>query len=320
MKGTATAVKANGSPAKKRKTLSLSAQENLLGYAFVAPALAFMIFFVAYPIIYNFIMSLQLVDVTTLTKPDKEFIGLTNYINIFTQSTPMNYLWNSFEKTMIYTVECIVFQFTIGFFFAVMYTQKAKKLKGLSGLMLLSYILPASVCSILFKFMFWTNGGIVNEILKMCGIINAPVEWLTTPNNAMWSVVIANIWNGIPFNMILIVSGLVTISNDVYESATIDGANAWQQFTKITVPLLKPAIKMVLVLGFIYTFKCFELIYAMTSGGPTSGTELMTIYAYRRAFMEFNFSEGAAISNILLLILMVVGLLYTRMLKDEEVG
>lgn len=287
----------------------------MLDYLFVLPALLFMIAFIVYPIIYNFVLSVQLADVKTLTQPVKEFIWFENYANVFDDP----YLGNSLKNTFVFTIGCIVFQFTIGFFFAVLYTQKAKSLKNLSGTLLVSYILPATVCSILFKFMFSTNGGIVNELLYSFGLIQAPIDWLTTPSSAMWSVIIANTWTGIPFNMILLVSGLVNIPLEIYESATIDGASSWQQFQKITMPMLKSSIQTVLVLGFIYTFKCFEMIYAMTTGGPVNSTELMTIYSYRRSFMEFNFGEGAAISNIQFVILLAIGLFYTRMIKNDEV-
>lgn len=298
-------------PKRKQKLKS-----DTIGYWFVLPALLFMSLFIVYPLIYNFVLSFQKVDVMTLMAPQKEWIGFQNYANVMNGT----YLWGSMKNTFVFTIGCIAFQFSIGFLLAVLYTQKCKALKPISGLLLISYIIPGTVCSILFKFMFATNGGIVNELFIQLGLITQPIEWLTRPDMAMWSVIIANTWTGIPFNMILLVSGLVNIPLEVYESATIDGANGAQQFFKITVPLLKSSIQTVLVLGFVYTFKCFELIYVMTTGGPVYSTELMSIYSYRRSFMEFNFSEGAAIANILFIILFAVGLLYTKMIGKDEVA
>lgn len=150
------------------------------------------------------------------------------------------------------------------------------------------------------------------------GLIKQPVEWLLTGKTAMISVIIGNIWCGIPFNMILLSSGLAGIPTELYESAILDGANIFQKFFYITVPQLRSSIEAILVLGFVYTFRCFEMIYVMTGGGPANGTELLTLLSYRSSFMEFNFSQGAAVANILFLILFAVGLFYTKMLGRED--
>jgi multiple sugar transport system permease protein len=150
-------------------------------------------------------------------------------------------------------------------------------------------------------------------------IINTPIEWLLSPGPAIWSVITANIWIGIPFNMILLSTGLTTIPKSLYESANIDGANIFQQFFNITLPLMKQSIETVLVLGFIYTFKVFDLVYVMTQGGPVNATELLSTYSYKLSFVEFNFSKGAAVANILFIILFLVSLVYIKLVKEDEV-
>ena len=161
--------------------------------------------------------------------------------------------------------------------------------------------------------------GLLTRYFLNTGIINEPVEWLLQPVSAMWSLIIANTWIGIPFNMILLSTGLTTIPSSIYESANIDGANAFQKFFRITVPLLKPAIESVLVLGFIYTFKVFDLVYVMTQGGPVNATEMLSTYSYKLSFSEFNFSRGAAAANILFAILFLVSLGYLKLVNEEEV-
>ncbi len=133
------------------------------------------------------------------------------------------------------------------------------------------------------------------------------IEWLTNPNIALGCVIFANVWIGIPFNTILLSTGLTTISQELYESAAIDGANGFQRFIKITLPLLRPTIESVLVLGFIYTFKCYDLIYVMTSGGPVNSTHLMSTYSYKLSFEMFDYSMGSAAANVLLVILFGCG-------------
>ena len=134
----------------------------------------------------------------------------------------------------------------------------------------------------------------------------------------MFAIVCANIWIGIPFNMILISTGLTTIPKELYESASIDGAGKIQTFFKITLPLLRPTIESVLILGFIYTFKVFDLVYVMTSGGPVNSTHMLSTYSYKLSFEMFKYSKGSAVANVLLIILLIVGSLYLKGSQEEE--
>ena len=133
----------------------------------------------------------------------------------------------------------------------------------------------------------------------------------------MFSLIVANIWIGIPFNMILLSTGLTTIPREVKEAAAIDGANAPQAFFRITVPMLKPVIESVLILGFIYTFKVFDLVFVMTNGGPVNSTHLLSTYSYKLSFTLFKYSQGAATANILFVILLIVSVLYLRFVYDD---
>lgn len=289
--------------------------EEKVGYLFVLPALIYMLGFIGYPIINNLIMSFQDVSVMTLASKTKEFIGLQNYVDLF--SDPV--LGISIFNTFYYSIACIVFQFIFGFALALLFNRKFALSKPLRGLLMISWMIPITITGLIYKFMFSVNGGIFNEILLNLHIIKTPIEWLLKPSTAMWSLILANIWIGIPFNMILLSTGLTTIPKALYESANIDGANVFQQFFHITVPLLKPAIESVLILGFIYTFKVFDLVYVMTQGGPVNATEMLSTYSYKLSFTEFNFSKGAAVANILFAILFLVSLVYLRLVKEDEV-
>ena len=297
-----------------KRQLSLKAGDKIAGYGFLLPAVLFMAAFVIAPIVYNIVISLQDVTAKTLIKSHREFIGLDNYVAIFKSGFLQNAIVNSF----VYTIGCIVFQFSLGFFFAILYTQKARSLKPLSGILLVAYILPPTIDAIVFKFFFQTTGGFINSLLTSLGLISHDIEWLVNGDSAMLSVILSNTWTGIAFNMILLMAGLVNVPDDVYESSSIDGANKLQQFTRITIPMMRGTIVSVLVLGFVYTFKCFELIYVMTGGGPLQATELLTLYAYRRSFTEYAFGEGAAIANVLFVCLLAVGLFYGRLLNRQE--
>lgn len=282
---------------------------------YILPALLFMAALIFYPIVYSFILSMQKVEVTTLMQAEKEWVWFRNYKKIFASAD----LWNALRVTLVFTAACIFFQFTIGFLLALLFKRTTRIFKFMKAVMLVPYIIPATASAILFKFFFATDGGIINELLLFLGVIQERISWLIRPDTALVSVITANIWSGIPFNMILLSTGLANIPEDFYESAEIDGANFLQKFIYITVPSLMSSIKAVLVLGVVYTFRCFEQTYVMTSGGPVGGTTLMTIYSYKKSFVEFKFSEGAAITNVLFIVLFLVGLFYIRMIgKDEE--
>lgn len=284
------------------------------GYYYVIPAIAFMFIFIFYPIVYNVILSFKDVDVLTLLSSEKKFVGFNNYIEVFKQAE----FWKSLFLTCIFTVACIVVQFIGGFALAVVFIRSNVPFKIMKALMLIPYIIPVTVNGILWKFFFSTDGGFINEVLISLGIIQEGIDWLQQPATAMFSVIVANIWCGIPFFMILLSTGLANIPKDYYESARIDGATSWKQFIYITVPSLKASIQASLILGIVYTFRAFELIYVMTGGGPVNGTELLTLFSYKESFTKFEFSIGATISNILMIVLLILGFFYVRMMSDDE--
>ena len=289
-----------------------------LGMAFSLPALVYMLVFIGYPIVQNILLSLKNVNVYTFSdKSAQKFVGLQNYIELFTD--PNSVLLDSIGKTLIFTIGSIFFQFIIGFGLALLFNKKFPGCSFFRGVTMISWLLPVTVAGLLFKFMFAVSGGIINQFLTALHLINAPVEWLLNPGTATVAIIVANIWIGIPFNMMLILTGLTTIPDEVYESASIDGANGIQRLFMITIPMIKQAIMSVLTLGFVYTFKVFDLVWVMTKGGPVNSTQLVSTYAYRLSFEEFEFSNGASAANVLFLILLFVGFFYIQLIKDDEV-
>jgi multiple sugar transport system permease protein len=289
-----------------------------LGIAFVMPALIFMVVFIGYPTVQNIFLSFKNVDVFNFARPEsQEFIGFDNYRELLTGADSI--LPKAVGNTLAFTIASIFFQFVIGFGLALFFNKKFPGCNFFRGIVMISWILPVTVVGLLFKFMFATTGGIINQFLMFLGVISGPIEWLLNGGTAMAAIVTANIWIGIPFNMILILTGLTTIPAEIYESANIDGAGKLRQLFFITIPMIKPAIMSVLTLGFVYTFKVFDLAWVMTKGGPVNATQLVSTYAYRLSFEELLFSKGAAAANILFLILLVMGFFYIRTIDDSEV-
>lgn len=285
-----------------------------IGWLYVLPAFLYMLYFVGYPILKNFILSFQDVTMRTLLSPEKPFAGFQNYIDLFHDKVFLQSMWN----TLLFTVACLVVQFLIGFMLALLFSQNFTFAKPVRGLLMMPWMIPITVTALIFKFIFGTDVGILNYLLRCIGLIKENIEWLTTPGTAMFALICANVWIGIPFNMILLSTGLTTIPKELYESASIDGAGKVQRFFHITLPLLKPTIESVLILGFIYTFKVFDLVYVMTSGGPVNSTHMLSTYSYKLSFEMFKYSKGSAVANVLLVILLIVGVFYIRTTKEEE--
>ena len=296
------------------KTIKKFFKYENVGLLFALPAFVYMLIIVGYPIISNIVLSVQDVTVRNLARGTKNFVGLNNYIVLFRDEV----FRLTISNTLKFTVYSLLFQFIIGFALAVFFNKNFSFAKPVRGLLMIPWMIPMTVTALIFKFIFSTDVGIVNYLLSSMGIISENIEWLTNPNIAMGCVIFANIWIGIPFNTILLSTGLTTIPQELYESAAMDGANGFQRFIKITLPLLRSTIESVLVLGFIYTFKCYDLVYVMTSGGPVNSTHLMSTYSYKLSFEMFDYSMGSAAANVLLVILMVVGMVYLKITMEGE--
>ncbi len=270
-----------------------------------------MLVVVGYPIVYNFILSFKDTSVRNLATGTSKFIGLQNYIELFHNPTFILVLKNTF----VFTIGSLIFQFTIGYLLALFFYKKFTLSGPIRGLMLIPYMMPMAVTGLLGQNLF-LNGGLINNLLSKIGI--AGPAWLTSTSTAMIAVVIMNCWVGIPFNMLLLISGMSNISEDVYEASAIDGASRMQQFWKITMPLMKDSILAVLMLGFIYTFRAFDLMFIMTAGGPLNSTDVLGTYSYMLSFTQYQFSKGSAVAIVLFLCLLLIGILYLLLLRKDD--
>ena len=294
--------------------MSMAAKKRREGYTFILPGFIYMLVVLGYPLVYNFVLSFRNVNVKTFKGGTDVFVGLSNYIELFHNETFLMV----FKNTFVFTIGCLVVQFTIGFIFALFFSKKFTLAGPIRGMILVGYMMPMSVTALLGKNMFDVSSGVINDLFMKLGLISAPVEWLLSGSTAMIAIIAVNCWVGIPFNMLLLTSGLTGISTEIYESAEVDGANPFQRFLYITLPLMKPAILSVLMLGFIYTFKAFYLMFVMTSGGPLNSTDVLGTYAYTLSFKQYEFSLGSTAAIILFACLFIVGLFYLRLISKED--
>lgn len=294
--------------------MKIATRKKLEGYFFVFPAFVYILVILGYPLVYNVILALRNVNVKTFASGSDVFVGLQNFVDLFHDPT----FRKIFGNTLVFTFGCLFFQFTLGFVFALFFSQKFTLAGPIRGLVLVAYMMPMSVTAMLGKNMFDVSSGVINDLLMKAHWIRQPVEWLLSGNTAMGAVIFMNCWVGIPFNMLLLTSGLTGISQDIYESAQVDGASRLQRFIHITLPLVRPAIAAVLMLGFIYTFKAFDLQFIMTNGGPLNATDVLGTYSYQLSFTQYEFSKGSTSAIILFCCLFVVGLFYLRMISRED--
>ena len=214
---------------------------------FLLPGLVYVLLFVVYPIVFNVQLSFQNVTALNIRASHKQFIGLDNYVQVFSDPELPGILLNTFT----FTIGSIFFQFAIGFAIAL-FLQKQFPLRNLfRSLIMIGWVLSPIVVGTVWRWMLNSDFGLFNFILQWIGLIDKNISWLPQPRTAMTGVVIANIWLGIPFNMMLLTGGLANLPESVYESATIDGANKFQKFYKITIPLIRQTIAATLMLGFL---------------------------------------------------------------------
>jgi multiple sugar transport system permease protein len=219
---------------------------------------------------------------------------------------------------VVFVFASIAFQFAIGLGLAVFFFKAFRLSSVLRALFLVPWLLPLLVSASTWSWMLDSDSGIVNSFLHAFGI--GQIDWLTSPRWSLAAVLIANIWIGIPFNLVIMYSGLQSISADIFEAAEIDGAGGWQRFWRITFPLLRPVSAITLLLGFIYTLKVFDIIWIMTRGGPATSSTTLAIWSYQLGFGSLlpDFSSAAAVGNLLIIIAVIFSLVYIRARRRLE--
>ncbi|MFJ5304501.1 carbohydrate ABC transporter permease [Streptomyces sp. NPDC088350] len=282
-------------------------------WGFLTPVTLYLVLFYAYPLYRNIDLSLRDYTVRSFVRGDAPFTGLANYRTVIDDPTFAPALLH----TVVFTTVCLVFQYAIGLALAVFFNQRFRLSATLRALFLVPWLLPLIVSASTWSWMLNSDSGVVNAVLHAVGI--GPVNWLTAPGWSLASVIIANIWIGVPFNLVVLHSGLQSIPASLYEAAALDGANAWQRFWRITFPLLRPVSAITLLLGLVYTLKVFDIIWIMTKGGPADSSTTFATWSYQLGFGNLlpAFGPGAAVGNLLVVAALVFGLVYVRVQRKQ---
>lgn len=260
----------------------------LLSVLFMAPAALLLLVFLTYPLG----LGIWLGFTDTRIGRAGVFIGWENYASLLDDSIFLKSVFN----TILYTVAATVVKFALGLWLALLLNRHLPMQAIIRAVVLLPYIVPTVLSAIAFWWIYDSQFSIISWMLEQVGLIDVYIDFLGNENNARAAVIAANIWRGIPFVAICLLAGLQTISPSLYEAASLDGANAWQRFYYVTVPNLLPVLSIVLTFSILFTFTDFQLIYAITRGGPNNATHLMATLAFQRGINGGMLGEGAAIA------------------------
>jgi multiple sugar transport system permease protein len=288
-------------------------REGIAKVLFVVPAALAIVALFGYPVLKNLTMSFQEYTLRTFFTGQAPWVGLKNYLTVVSDDVFSQALAN----TALFTIGSIVGQFVLGMLLALFFHKNFPLNGVLRALFLLPWLIPLIVGSAAWRAILEQDSGILNLTLMQVGIIDNPIPWLTSPDVALIAIILVNIWLGVPFNLTLLYSGLQDIPGELYEAGALDGATGWKAFWHITWPNLRAVVSVVLMLGVIYTLKVLDIILGLTQGGPANATQTIATQSYQSSFVEFKFGEGAALSNILILISLVFAIVYLRATRRQ---
>ena len=310
-----TAVRVALANRRTRPLISWRVRQLMVGYSYLLPAALCMLATVVVPI--GMAMKMSLYNDVLYKPQEYRFIGLGNYVRLAQDPVFWLTLWNSF----VWVFGSVVLQFVAGFAAALLLHQAFRGRALVRMLALLPWIIPGVVVGLIWEWLYQPNYGVINDLLIRAGWLHDRIAWLSSPDLAMAAVVFTNVWRGIPFFTIMLLAGLQAIPGELYEAAHVDGAGVLARFRHITLPLLRPIIVVATATRIIWTFNYADLIFVMTSGGPANATQITSTYTLLQAYANLDFGYAAALSVVLLLVMLAFTAAYLRLTRGvEEVG
>mgnify|MGYP001157421022 FL=1 len=279
---------------------NININDRRYGYLLAAPTVLIVLLIILFPITFALISSFF--DYTLINKSFNNFIGINNYIN----SIKDEQLFNSISVTFFFVVLVVLFEFVLGFFIALLLNSIDRFKSIYYFILLLPLLINPIVVGLIWRMFLHPQLGILNYLLSLISI--DPVNWLGDPKMAFITIIFVDIWHQVSFMIILLLAGLSAIPKEPYEAARSDGAGIIACFLHITLPYMRPVIIVTILIRLIFAIKTYDLIYIMTKGGPGDATDLISYYIYRSAFISLNLGEAAAMSTILLIIIVMLTL------------
>ena len=286
-------------------------QANRTGLLLLIPALALVTFILVMPVVQTLLLSVA--RNTTSVLQSFDFAAWANYERLL--NTPR--FLTAVRNTLVFTAVTVPFELVLGVILALLLNRQLRGRWLVRMAILLPWALPTALTALMWRWMFNGEFGLFNALLQGSGLVEGRVNWLGSIPLAMVSMMAVSVWKTSSFVALLLLAGLQAIPRDVYEAAEVDGANGWRRFWSITLPLLRPAILVALLLRTMDALRAFELPFNLTDGGPLTSTETLSLYAYRLIFQYVNFNLGAAAMVLQFVIIMAIALVYVLALRKD---
>lgn len=269
--------------------------------------------FIVYPVLYAFWTSLHQV---MLLFPGEPFVGLDNYARVLTSG----YFRTAFLNSLLFMVIAAPLAVTIGVLVALFLQRRFAGSTLVRSVVLLPWVLPGAISAVLWTWVFHPSFGIINSLLRQLGVIEASIQWLNTPALAFFCVLIAHVWTQIPFVVVLVMAALSAMNSETLEAATLDCRSGWKRFRFIIFPEIKPMIVVLLIYNALIAFTSYDLVYAMTGGGPGTATTLLAFQIWRESFSMYDFGAGSALAFIMVGVAAALIIAITRSLPSDLFG
>jgi len=287
-------------------------REAFFAAVLLLPAVAILALVIFYPLVQALLLSLK--EATLLSATVAPYTGLDNFKQLLGDEV----FWTALKNTFVLTTTSIAGSLVLGMSLALVLNEKVPFRNFFRGIALIPWVVPGVVVALLTLYMFNSQVGVVDYVLVQLGVTERFVDWFGSTKNALWAIILANIWNQSPFYMLMILAGLQTVPEDEYDAAKVDGANVLQRFRYVTVPNIRGVLAIVLALQVIWNFNNFDLIWATTEGGPVNATTTLTVHVYRMAFKSLDLGYAAAIGVVMLVALLLFSVFYIRAMEGSE--
>lgn len=278
-----------------------------IAYLFLLPVLVFVFGIVLFPL--GRAVWMGFTQYHLLKPAARAFIGLENFRDLFFED---RIFWQTLRNSAMWTVGTVAIIIVVGLAFALLLNLPGKGIGFFRACMLIPWVLPTVVVSLVWSVLYWEDYGLINLFLKDIGFIKSPISWLGSPQLVLFSLMAVFSWWRIPFATLMLLAGLQTINKDLYEVAQIDGANKIQQFRYVTIPLLVPILEVVTLISAIWAFNHFDIVWVLTGGGPVNYSQLLSISVYRNSFSYLKMGYACAIGDVMLVISLIIGIMYVR--------
>lgn len=280
--------------------------DSVLAYLLLLPASLVLFFVLLFPIFSTLLQSFGM-------SFDSYNFTFSNYTRLFLDME----FWQSLKNTILFVALSITGDLLIGLAAALLLNQAIRGKAFFRVLFMLPWMIPSVVTGATWRWMYNSTSGIINSVLSSAGFIDKPILWLSSQSTAMFSIILANIWRGFPYVMLILLTGLQTIPHDIYEAGSIDGTSAWQRFFYLTLPNLKKQIVIVLALTTVWEFRQIDLVMTMTGGGPGNLTDVLVTTVYKQYFQFFQFDYASAIAIVMSLFMLVVSIPYIKSILED---